>query len=190
MKNLKKEYEKFHHLENTLVESVRKLKLEKTTLQTNIDQLIQKEEEAMRYLSWFRKLEEELDNNPSGVQIDDIELFAKAMNEFALRGYNANNILAELDHLESAPIKIMIMEREFAKLLDKKNVIERNTKFYEIRISEYLETILRVNYLEIMGFGYDHLVWITRIIERISKIENISLKRAANKLLKDIDLQY
>jgi hypothetical protein len=190
IENSKKECEKLQYHNNTLTESVRRLKEEATKLHIRLEQLYQKEEKAMHYLDWYYKLKAELENNPAGAQIDNIEYFVKLMNEFALRGYDANDILSELAHLESAPIKIMIMERELAKLLDKKNTIERNIKFYESRISEYLETILRVDYLEIMGLGYDHLVWLTKIIERISKIENISLKRGANKLLKDIDLQY
>jgi hypothetical protein len=97
----KQECEKLKHHENTLMESVRRLKSEVNKLQARVKQLYHKEGQAIRYFDWYKKFKAELEKNPTGVQIDDIEQLAKMMKEFEIRGYSANDILGELGELKS-----------------------------------------------------------------------------------------
>lgn len=172
------------------MESVRKLKSEKTTLQTTKEQLHQKEEQAMYYLNWYYKLKAELENNPAGAQIDDIKHFIKAMNELEIRGYRASYIISELEELQAAPLTLLILADEIEKLLDKKTKIMSDLKFYLIRFSEYRNSLPKLAHLENIGFGYDQLLCFTRIIEKISKQENVSVIEAATRFLKGIEQQY
>ena len=50
--------------------------------------------------------------------------------------------------------------------------------------------MLLLLHLEMTGFGYDQLIGLTKIIERISIREKISLMEAANKFLNEIEQQY
>jgi hypothetical protein len=63
-------------------------------------------------------------------------------------------------------------------------------KFYELRFSEYRNSMPKLIYLENIGIGYYQLLCLTKIIEKISKLENISVMEAANKFLKEIEHQY
>ena len=60
----------------------------------------------------------------------------------------------------------------------------------EVRISDFKNSILTYGALEIMGFGYDQFVLIRKIIERISKKQNISLIEATNEFYNEIKLEY
>jgi len=187
--NLKNECEKLLHLKNSLKEQLKNLRLEIIRRCTIRDQLYQEEAEAMQYLDFYYKVKEEL-HTTYNIKIEDIKHFAKAINEFAQRGYNVNDILSESEQLQAAPIKIMVLESEIEKLLVKKTAIMSDIRFYEFMVSGYLERMSKLDHLENIGFGYDHLVRLTKIIERISKNESISLKEAANNLLLNIAVQY
>lgn len=189
IEHLKYECNKLENLKNSLQESIKRLTLEEAKLRSNIGILFQKESWAMQYLAWFYKLKNELDTT-YGVKIEGIKHFASLINECAKRGYNVKEILSELEQLQLAPIRIMILEREIEILSTKKAAIESNLKFYEMKYSVYYERMPIVIHLENIGFGYDQLIWLTKIIERISKIQRISLMEATNKLLGYIEQHY
>ena len=57
------------------------------------------EKQAIQYFVKYYKLKGELDSHRSA-KIDDIKLFAKAMNEPTRQGYNSNCIISELEQLQ------------------------------------------------------------------------------------------
>jgi len=190
IENLKREREKLQYHNNILVESVRRPKDEATKSHTRLEQLNQKEEQAMHYLDWYYKLKAELENNPAGAQIDDIKHFTKAINELEIRGYRASYIISELEELESAPWRLFHEEWEIGQLLDKKNGIKREIEIYKMRFPDFLGGLNTLFHLEKMGLGEVQLLRLIRIVESTSRLENISLKEAVNRFLKRIEQQY
>ncbi|HYF98998.1 MAG TPA: hypothetical protein VD815_02800 [Candidatus Saccharimonadales bacterium] len=70
------------------------LKSEINRFQGSIDHLYQKEKFTLHYLNLFSQLKVK-PAHEYGIQIEDIDVFAKVMNEFYHLGYDANEILHE-----------------------------------------------------------------------------------------------
>ena len=185
----KKECMKLQVQEHNLKETITWLKLKEKALRSRLDQVYSDEKQIMQYLNWYCRLGAEL-NDPTGAQIDDFNLFAKAMNELAKRGYDANYILSELKTLQKAQVKTIDLESKIEKLEAKEAGLESSIRFYENRISEYNERMPMLDHLANIGFGDYQFSWIIRIIEGIARKEKIPLREAVNKFLKATEDQY
>ena len=151
----------------------------------------------MQYVEWFYKLKEEIHATHGINIIEDLKHFAFLINECSKRGYNTEEILLELTQLYLASTKIMVLHGKIKELLDKvkeleakQTATESNIEYFENRHSEYIKRMPILDHLENIGFGYDQLIGLTKIIERISIREKISLMEAANKFLNEIEQQY
>ena len=189
LENLKKECIKYHHDCKILKKRAKELKSENDRLQVSIDHLYQKEKFALGFLNWFSQLTRKLANE-YGIQIEDIDIFAKVMNEFYLQGYDANEILHEYCKAQSLPVQNLLLESKLEKRERRIAEATCTLNSLEVRISVFKNSISTYGALEMMGFGYDQFVLISKIIERISKKQNILLIKAANEFYNQINLDY
>ncbi len=140
-------------------------------------------------MNWLSQLKIKLANE-YGIQIEDIDVFAKVINEFYLLEYDANGILYEYCKSQSLPVQNLLLESKLEELKAKIAEDTRTLNSLEVRISVFKNSISTYGALEIMGSGYDQFVLIRKIIERKSKEQNISLIEAANEFYNQIKLEH
>ena len=129
----KKECLRLYRHKRALTGEVKGLKIQKDKVRDDLDNITKRESHAIYFIEWFYKLKEKLWNGYS-IRIEDIDSFAKVINDFKNHRYDAYEIIKEYAGVQSVREELIIKEarvnqlqREEQKLNDKIACFETST---------------------------------------------------------------
>ncbi len=164
----------------------RRAEAQRNHVNENLAKLIKKESHAMHYLEWFYKLKQELWDNYA-IRIEDIERFAKVINDFKNHNYDPYEIIKEYSCLESFRQELTAKKSELELLEHQERRLNGHIVSLEARLSISKQTTDAFYQLNAMGFGLLELKQISKAILEISSHRNITPKEATDMFLKDIE---
>lgn len=151
--------------------------------------LNKEEQTAMHFLGWYYRLKNEL-GDKYGIPIDNIQKFARVINEIDGLGHDANFILSEFWKVGSLRIEEQVLNTEISLLNHTKTIIESTLAFEESQISECRQTMETYAQLQNCNFGLNRLRQIKDTIVEISIAENKSVKEVSDMFFEDIQRYY
>ena len=140
-------------------------------------------------LRWYSDLKIEL-KNKYGIPIEDVRLFAKAIQGVAHYGYDVNRIISEFSDLEDLKNRFQLYRDSIPALEKKFANLNGECNFLEQMINPHRQTLAVYYELEQMSFGLKELKQLRHTVVEIAKANNISSKQAVQKFIKDVEEQY
>ncbi len=170
------------HLES----ETKRAQAQRNHVNENLAKTIKKESHAMHYFEWFYKLKQELWDNYA-IRIEDIERFAKVINDFKNHNYDPYEIIKEYSCLESVRQELTAKKSELELLEHQERRLNGHIVSLEARLSFDKQITDAFYQLNAMGFGLLGLKQISKAILEISSHRNITPNEATDMFLKDIE---
>jgi hypothetical protein len=140
-------------------------------------------------LKWYSDLKIEL-KSKYGTPIENVSLFAKAINGLGQYGYDVDKIIAEFSDLEDLKKHFELYRDSITALENKFANLNGQCNFLEQMINSHRQTLSVYNELEQIGFGLKELKLLMHTVSEIALANSISRDRAAQKFFKDVEEQY
>lgn len=174
----------------SLIKEIDGLELQIRQTRDNLNQISQKEKFVMSYLDWYGKLKEELWFNYEIKIEEDIQSFAKLINDFRHHGYEASKIMSEYLQALSLKMEIRIREDKIQTLQNHVTDLNNLVLSLQSQVDMHRQTLYALSELKPMGFGMNELkqLWLT--ISEIAEANSIPREQAVPKFLKDVEEQY
>lgn len=156
----------------------------------DLSQITQNKKAAMDYLDLFSKLKKELWDNHNIIIEDDIQGFAKLINDFEIHGYDATKIINEYMKALSLELEIKSNEDKVQALQKQTTVLNNSVLTLQSQVNMHRQTLYTFSELEAMKFGMNELQQLWYTILEIAEANNASSQQAVSKFLKDVEGQY
>ena len=144
----------------------------------------------MSYLGWYGKLKEELWLNYK-IKIDeDMQSFARVVNDFKRHGYDASKIMSEYLKALSLRLEIKTNEDKIQTLQNQVTGLNNLVLSLQSQVDMHRQTLDTFSWLEAMGFGLKLLTQLWLTISEIAEANSIPREQAVPKFLRDVEEQY
>jgi predicted acetyltransferase len=186
----KKECNNLEEHRISLIKEIDGLELQIRQTRDNVNQISQKEKSVMSYLDWYGKLKEELWFSYEIKIEEDIQSFAKLINDFRHHGYDASKIMSEYLRALSLRMEIKTREDKIQTLQNHATNLNNLVLSLQTQVDMHRQTLYALSELKPMGFGMKELkqLWLT--ISEIAEANSIQREQAVPKFLKDVEEQY
>ncbi|HEX6029220.1 MAG TPA: hypothetical protein VFY64_09285 [Nitrososphaeraceae archaeon] len=172
-----------------LQDRIKQLEEEKLVAEQLRNVSLENEKMTASELKWYSDLKIEL-KSKYGIPIENVSLFAKAINGLGQYGYDVDKIIAEFSDLEELKNQfqlyrdsIQALEKKFEKLNGECILLDQTIASHRQTLAVYYE-------LEQMSFGLKELKLLRHTVLEIAKANNISSKQALQRFIKDVEEQY
>ena len=139
-------------------------------------------------LKWYSDIKTELQKY--GIPIQNVSLFAKAVNGLGKYGYDVDKIISEFSDLEFLKSQIQLYRDSIQALENKHARLTKYCTSLEEMANSYNQRLSKYNELEFMGFGLKELKLFYNTINEIAVANNLSVEQASPKFYKDVEEQY
>ncbi len=173
-----------------LIKEKDELILKKDKAEQNLRQLYQKEKFVLSHIDLFSKLKKELYDG-HGIKIEeDIQGFAKMINDFKNHNFDTSKILNE--YLTSLSLKLTIKanESKVENLEVQIASMQSSFSYWRTQSQIHKQAMDIYNELQAMGFGLEELKRIWYVIVEISTHKNIPMVEAVSLFIKDVEEHY
>jgi len=185
----KKEYGMLKGDKQGLIKEIDILDLKKDKAVQNLKQLDHKEKSAMVYLKWYYELKRVL-WDAYGINIDDVQDFAKLMHDFKNNGYDAPAIIFEYNSALSLRLEVLDNERKNKELYKRGASLQKESSFWQSHLNTHTQTWNAFLKLDAMGFGLNELQQLKDTVSEIAAANNIPEEQAVVRFLVDVENQY
>jgi hypothetical protein len=172
-----------------LQDRIKQLEEEKLVAEELRNVSLEKEKMTESELKWYSDLKIEL-KSKYGIPIENVSLFAKAINGLGQYGYDVDKIIAEFSDLEDLKKHFELYRDSIPALENKFANLKGQCDFLEQTINSHHQTLVVYYELEQMSFGLKELKLFRHTVVEIAKANNISSKEALQKFIKDVEEQY
>jgi transposase len=186
----KKEYFELEDSKEKLKDEIKLLHLQKNQASEDLYQINQREKKVICYIDFFNRLKKELWEKYSIQLEEDIESFAKSINEFKKNEFDYSKILLEYITSISIIDKIKINQQQLNELEQRKKVLTESVYFLQNEVNVHSQIINTYSHLKEMGFSLQKLKQLYNIIIEIATENNISSENALSKFFADIEKEY
>ena len=188
----KREYFDLEDSEKKIENKIKSLRLQKIHAEKNIHQINQKENKIISYIDFFDSLKKELwQKYPIQLREDDIESFAKVINDFKKNNFDYSKIILEYITSISIADKIKINDHQLNELEQRKKWLTESISYLQNQVNSHSQIVSAYTQLKEIGFGLHRLKQLYNIIIEIAEENNISSeKEALFKFFADIEKEY
>lgn len=137
----------------------------------------------------YSDLKSEL-RNKYGIPIENVSLFAKAINGVGEYDYDVDKIIAEFSDFEFLKSQTQLYRRAIQALENKHASLTKDCNSLEEVVNSHNQTLSKYGELESMGFGLKELKVLYHTINEIRVANNLSVEEAPQKFYKDVEEQY
>ena len=186
----KKELRQLDNSKRSIYQDIVRLDKRKESILADLTKTIEREKRVFSYQQWYNSLKQELHDRYNLTIEEEYGKFAKVINDFKDRDFDASKIINEYKEIES-----LRQERNLIQTVIDLNSPVRNELLNEIaKLQEqmnYSKHIMNIyNELFKIGFGLKELKQLYSTILEIGLANKIKLDEAVSKFLKDIENQY
>ena len=173
-----------------LQQKIRYYEEQKSVLDSRITNLQRKERLSLTYLDWFNRLRKEL-LEIHGIKLEEeVNSFAKAINDFKSYGYESHDIVKEYKRMESLAFEMKSI-RGIVDSIEKTRVDTlKEIKSLEERKNYSRQSLDILQELRYAGFGFKELKQLKNTIVEIAQSNGISWFDSGKKFIEDVENQY
>jgi hypothetical protein len=185
----KKECVKLYRHRLALTDEVKGLKLQKGKATDDLNNIIKRERHAIYFIEWFYKLKEKLWNGNS-IRIEDIDNFAKVINDFKNHRYDAYEIINEYNSVQSVREEVIIKGGRVNDLQWEEQKLNDKIAALGPQLDYQTQIVNTCSELTGMNLGLKELKLLMSTITEIAQANNIPYYKAVSKFFRDIEEQY
>jgi hypothetical protein len=186
----KEEVRNLKNIIKTIYQDINATNDKKSSMLYELENLANQQRNMLTFFQWYSDLKQELQSKSNVILEEEIESFAKAINDFRNHNYDIQSILKDYKEIETLRQQIKIIQDGITTYHPiKENLLNEVNKLNE-QISFSKQTINTYTELYNAGFGLKELKQLSKTILEISLANKISLFEGVSKFLKDIEDQY
>jgi hypothetical protein len=188
----KREYSKLEYSKSKIKDEINLLYLQKNQAAKDLYKIIQRENKVIRYIGFINRLKKELWEKYSIRLQEDIESFAKVINDFKKNDFDCSKIMLEYITSISIEDNININQQQVNELEQRKSILIDSVNYLQNEVNLHSQTINTYSQLKDMGFNLEKLKQLYNIIIEIANENNnmSSEKEALSKFFEDIENEY
>lgn len=186
----KEEVRNLINIRKTIYKDIKAANDKKKLVLYELENLTNQHRDMLTFFQWYSNLKQALQSKYSIILEEEIESFAKSINDFKNYDYDIQSILKDHRETESLREQTKVLQEIISNYHPiKENLLNEVTKLTE-QISISKQTIKAYNELYNAGFGLKELKQLSKTITEISLANRINLFEAVSKFLKDVEDQY
>lgn len=175
---------------NSIAKEIAVLEKQKTESVSELDKVIEKEKKAYSYFNWYNTISQYLFNKYEILLEQEIDLFARAFQDFKQYNYSATKILSEYKIINSLRNEIKRIRDEIqSNSLKKDNILKKITSL-EDRSNYYQQTIKIYEELNKEGLGLSELKRLNYLVMESAYANGLEVRDAIKNFLKDVEDNY
>jgi hypothetical protein len=186
----KKEYRMLVENQQDLLKETDAIDTKRDKAEQKLGQIYQKEKFALSHIDLFSKLKKELYDG-HGIKIEeDIQGFAKVINDFKNQNFDTAKILNEFLTSMSLKLTIKANESKVKELGVRIASMQSMFSYWHSQTQLHKQAIDTYNELQAMGFGLDELKRMLYAVMEISECRNIPTAEAVSLFIRDVEEHY
>ncbi|WP_415310104.1 hypothetical protein [Candidatus Nitrosocosmicus sp. FF01] len=186
----KEEVRNLKNIIKTIYQDINTANDKKSSMLYELESLANQQRNMLTFFQWYSNLKQELQSKSNVILEEEIDSFAKTINDFKNHNYDIQSILKDYKEIESLGQQIKIIQNIITTYHPiKENLLNEVNKLEE-QISFSKQTMNTYNELYNAGFGLKELKQLSKTILEISLANKISLFEGVSKFLKDVEDQY
>lgn len=175
---------------NSIAKEIAVLEKQKTESVSELDKVIEKEKKAYSYFNWYNTLSRHLFNRYEILLEQEIDLFARAFQDFKQYNYSVTKILSEYKIIKSLRNEIKRIRDEIqSNTLKRDNILKEITSL-EDRSNYYQQTIKIYEELNKEGLGLSELKRLNYLVMELAYANGLEVRDAIKNFLKDVEDNY
>jgi hypothetical protein len=186
----KKEYFELKDIKKKIKKEIKFLQVQKNQTTKDLYQINQREKKVIRYIDFFDSLKKEIWEKYSIQLGEDVEVFAKVINDFKKNEFDYSKIMLEYITSISIIDKIKINQQQLNELEQRKKVLTETVYYLQNEVNNHSQTINIYSHLKDIGFNLQKLKQLYNLIIEIATENNIPSENALSKFFADIENEY
>ncbi len=171
-----------------LEESIRCLREQESQARMSLERALKYRKLSLERLNDFCELRYRLEE--TGISLDSIEPFVKALEGAKKLGYDTDRMVRMLSSFDVSLLMQAELEKSISFQEMKLKELKDSCVLAETQLSIHNQTLTNYRHLEWMGLGIPQLISLYHTIQEVASANNIPHHEAVQKFLKDVEENY